>query len=263
MDNQTQEKIIKKISKHYFYFETPLYDSIEIENLEESILKGDVDAYSSKNGIDTTYEIHARSVNGSYESSFDNFYKVTLTCKRKGNDILRFFIYVDDGVVFKLGQLPSLVDIQFAEIGKKYDKFLSKEALKEFKRAIGLVTHGVGIGSFVYLRRIIENLIYETFDKHEKEIGITKEEFSKKRMEDKVNILKKYLPSQLVAMKSIYSILSKGIHELDERICLKYFPALKLSIELILEQKIEAEIKEKRDQDVKRQIENISKEISK
>lgn len=261
MDNQTKEKT-KKISKHEFYFETPLYDSIKIGNIEGGILKGDVDAYSSKNGIDTTYEIETRKVNGSYESSFDNFYKVTLTCKRKGNDILRFFIYLNDEVVVKIGQLPSLVDIQFAEIGKKYDKFLSKEALKEFKRAIGLVTHGVGVGSFVYLRRIFENLIYETFDKNVKEIGITKNEFSTKRMEDKVDVLKKYLPSQLVAMKSIYSILSKGIHELDEQMCLKYFPALKLSIELILEQKIEEEIKQKRDQDVKKQIENISKEIS-
>lgn len=263
MDNQTQEKIIIKISKHDFYFETPLYDKIEIKNLEENVFKGDVDAYSSKNGIDTTYKIYSDTVNGQHESDFDNFYKVILICKRKGNDILRFFIYLDDEVVVKLGQFPSLVDIQFAEIGKKYDKYLSKEALKEFKRAIGLVTHGVGVGSFVYLRRIFENLIYETFDRNDKEIGITKEEFSKKRMEDKVDILKKYLPSQLVEMKSIYSILSKGIHELDEQICLRYFPALKLSIELILEQKIEAEIKEKRDQEVKKQIENISKEIGK
>ena len=164
MDNQTKEKIIQKVSTHDFYFETPLYDNVEIENLEENILEGDVDAYSSKNGIDTTYEIHSRQVNGSYESSFNNFYKVTLTCKRKGNDILRFFIHMDNSIVVKLGQFPSLVDIQFAEIGKKYDKFLSKETLKEFKRAIGLVTHGVGIGSFVYLRRIFENLIYETFN---------------------------------------------------------------------------------------------------
>ena len=105
-------------------------------------------------------------------------------------------------------------------------------------------------------------MIYEAFYEHEKETGITKEEFSKKRMEDKVDILKKYLPSQLVAMKSIYSILSKGIHELNEQICLRYFPALKLSIELVLEQKIDMEVKEKRDQDVKKQIESISKEIS-
>ena len=31
---------------------------------------------------------------------------------------LRFFVYENDEIVVKLGQLPSLADIQFAEIGK-------------------------------------------------------------------------------------------------------------------------------------------------
>ena len=261
MDNQTQEETIKMISKHEFYFETPLYDVIENNNIERNILSGDVDAYSSKNGIDTTYEIDARKVNGSYESMFNGFYKITLICKRKKDDILRFFIYRNTKITVKIGQWPSLVDIQFAEIGKKYNGLLSREDLKEFKRAIGLVTHGVGVGSFVYLRRIFENLIYETFSEHEKNVDITKKEFFKKRMEDKVDVLRDYLPSQLVAMKKIYSILSKGIHELSEQECLQYFPALKLSIELILEQKIEMEIKRKRDDEVKEQIQNINAEI--
>ena len=49
--------MIKKIiSKHDFYFETPLYDEIkysELENISE-LLKGDVDAYSVKNKSETT-----------------------------------------------------------------------------------------------------------------------------------------------------------------------------------------------------------------
>ena len=39
---------------------------------------------------------------------------------------------------------------------KQYDKELRKPDLKEFTRAIGLAANGVGIGSFVYLRRIFE-----------------------------------------------------------------------------------------------------------
>ncbi|MBU2577534.1 hypothetical protein KKA69_01750, partial [Patescibacteria group bacterium] len=92
-------------------------------------------------------------------------------------------------------------------------------------------------------------------------ISITKEEFLKKRMEEKIEALKKYLPSQLVSMRGIYSILSKGLHELTEEQCLKYFPALKLSIELILEQKIDMKAKQKKDQEAKKQIESIKKEI--
>jgi hypothetical protein len=262
MEDEIKEEI-EKISKHDFYFETPLYDLIHLSNLEENILTGDVDAYSAANGFDTTYQIHGARIEDSSFEDFYDFYKIILTCKRKGNDKLMFFAYKSKEFIVKLGQIPSLADIQFADIGKKYDKFLSREDLKEFKRAIGLAANGVGVGSFVYLRRIFENLIYETFNENKDKIGIPELDFSKKRMEEKIDALKNYLPSQLIAMKSVYSILSKGIHELDENICLRYFSALKLSIELILEQKIEMEIKQKRDEEIKKQIQSISEEVTK
>ena len=42
---------------------------------------------------------------------------------------------------------------------KKYAKVLCKDKYREFSKSIGLVDHGVGIVSFVYLRRIFEDLI--------------------------------------------------------------------------------------------------------
>lgn len=262
MNDENTVKEEKKISKHEFYFETPLYESIKIENLSENILNDDVDAYSAKNKSETTYEISSARMTDIIYSKFYHYYKIALTCKRKGNDILRFFIYTDDNIIIKLGQEPSLADIQFAEIGKKYDKYLPQDEIKEFKKAIGLAAHGVGAGSFVYLRRVFENLIYETFNKHKSDIEISKEDFLTKRMVEKVDVLNKYLPSQLIEMKSIYSILSKGVHELSEQDCLKYFPALKLSIELILDQKIKIEEESKRDKAAKKQIEDINKNIN-
>ena len=44
------------------------------------------------------------------------------------------------------------------------------------------------------------------------------------------------LPKVLVQNRAIYGILSKGIHELDEQTCLKYFPAIRDAIILILEE---------------------------
>ena len=81
-------------------------------------------------------------------------------------------------------------------------------------------------------------------------------------MEDKVETLKKFLPSQLVEMKSIYSILGKGVHELSEEECLKYFAPLKLSIELILDQKIENKEKLERDALVKKQLQDIHQQLA-
>lgn len=252
----------RKISRYLFYFETPLYELIKIESFSENILEGDVNAYNSQSGYETTFTIKAERI-GERWSDYYDFYRVTLTCKRNEKDKLRFFIYHDMEKVVKLGQYPSMADIQFTEIGKKYDKFLSREDLREFKKAIGLAANGVGIGSFVYLRRIFENLIWETFEKNKKDLGISKEVFQKKTMGEKVQMLQTKLPSQLVEMKSVYKILSKGVHELSEQECLAYFPALKLSIELILEQKIEMDTKRQRDEAVKKQIASIAKEISK
>ena len=62
-------------------------------------------------------------------------------------------------------------------------------------------------------------------------------------------------------MKSVYKVLSKGVHELSEQDCLRYFPAIKLSIELILEQKIEEEKEQKRDAEVKQELETINREL--
>jgi len=261
MAEENEPKEQEAMTRHEFYFETPLYEVVE-SKLVEDIHDGDVDAYSARNGIETTYKIYSRSVNGQYESGFENFYKITLTCKRKNNDVLRFFVYDNDEIIVKLGQLPSLADIQYAELGKKYDKVLPEEDLKNLKKAIGLVAHGAGAGSFVYLRRIFENLIQDTYIKNADAIGLAEAQFKTKRMEDKVETLKNFLPSQLLEMKSIYGILSKGVHELSEEECLKYFAPLKLCIELILDQKIENSKKKERDASVKKQLQNIHQEIS-
>lgn len=57
------------------------------------------------------------------------------------------------------------------------------------------------------------------------------------------------LPDFLVSNIKIYSILSKGIHELDEEECKKSFPILRQAIEMILDQQIE-----EKEQEVKRKI---------
>lgn len=261
----TEENIkeeTKVISKHEFYFETPLYDILGSTQLEHDIHEGDVDAYSAENGIDTTYKIYSQKVNAQYESGFNNFYKITLTCRRKNNDVLRFFVYDDGKAIAKMGQWPSIADLQYSEIGKKYDRVLSKQDLHDLKKAIGLMAHGAGAGSLVYLRRIFENIIWSTYEKNKTTLGVTDEEFRKKRMDDKVDFLKTFLPSQLVKMKGVYGILSKGVHELSEDECLAFFPALKLSIILILDQKIEEDAKSKKDAEIIKAIADIEKQVN-
>lgn len=252
----------EKISKHKFFFELPLYTPVNISDLEEEFdyfFHGDVDAYNPS-GFDTTYNISRWSL-GSARSSYNGYHGVVLSCKRKANT-LEFFLYKTEETVTKVGQFLSLADLQYAEIGKKYDKVLSEQDLHDLKKAIGLMAHGAGAGSLVYLRRIFENIIWNTYKAHKSSLGIEDNAFKQKRMDEKVDFLKSFLPSQLVEMKSVYGILSKGVHELSEKECLAYFPALKLSIILILDQKIKEEVERKKDADTKQAIADINKQIN-
>lgn len=257
---------MQKISLHEFYFESPLYKKIYMSELDfsrDELTSWEVDWYSAMNEIDTTYKIHTKHMyNGTYrEEDREWFYAIKLCCKRKSNDILHFIIYENDDEIIKIWQYISLADIQFSEIGKKYDKILEEDYLKDFKKAIWLAAHWTWAWSLVYLRRIFENLIFNTFNENIEILEIKIEDFNKLRMSEKVNVLQDYLPTQLVEMKIIYWILSKGVHELSEEECLKYFNPLKLSIELILDQRIEIEQKKNKDQKIKDELAKITQEI--
>ncbi|GFD75677.1 hypothetical protein KUL113_50970 [Tenacibaculum sp. KUL113] len=71
------------------------------------------------------------------------------------------------------------------------------------------------------------------------------ETYKRARMNEKIEMLSAELPEFIVENKSMYSILSKGIHELSENECLKAFPIVKVGIEIILDEKIEKLNKEK------------------
>ena len=71
----------------------------------------------------------------------------------------------------------------------------------ELHRAIRLAAHGVGIGSFVYLRRILERLIYQRFKALQATTGWSDDEFRHRRMDEKIYLLKEHLSEFLVQTK--------------------------------------------------------------
>jgi len=148
-----------------------------------------------------------------------------------------FYFRIYKNTITKTGQRPSMADIFTVET-QKYRKVLSQQSYSEFNRAVGLSAHGIGIGSFVYLRRIFENLIEDAHKIAQNSDDWLEEQYQKSRMDNKIALLKGFLPPFLVDNKSLYSILSKGIHQLNEQDCLDAFPVVKLGIELILDEKI-------------------------
>jgi hypothetical protein len=167
------------------------------------------------------------------------YFQVKFGCSRNSDHTIIFVFSLIEDKLTKIGQFPSIADLSAADT-KKYTKALSKEKHKEFSKSIGLFAHGVGIGSFVYLRRIFEDLIEEAHTQAKASPLWDEDNYQKQNsVVNKIVLLKDFLPNFLVKNKTMYGILSKGIHELSEEECLEYFPIMKLGIELILDEKLE------------------------
>ena len=240
-----------------FIFEAPLFSRVADEDADAILAelinssKFKVDGFNAQKGVESTYTISENlncryNIGISYATSFRHSlfeytepWYVTLKCGRYEDKIdIMLVVDAEKHTIMKVGQYPTIADMHKAQI-KQYKTVLSNEEMKEFARAIGLAASGVGIGAFVYLRRIFENQIKEAFKKSLKEGIVEEKEFASKRMDEKIGMLKNYLPNTLVEIRQIYGILSKGIHFLTEDECLLHFEILKNGIEMILDDKLE------------------------
>lgn len=163
------------------------------------------------------------------------FQSFSIECVRDKSHSVYYWFLINNMTIEKVGQHPSLATVSNDEVAQ-YRKGMDKEDGQEFHKAIGLAAHGVGVGSFVYLRRVFERLIYRRFEEFKAAEGWRDEDFYSRRMNEKVEFLKGHLPPFLVENAKIYSILSIGVHELDEKACLGYFDVMKHSIIIILDE---------------------------
>ena len=190
----------------------------------------------------------------------NHLFKFAFNCSRNESHRLIFYFRLHNRNFMKIGQYPTIADLSTIEV-QKYRKVLGEELYKEFTRAIGLVSHGVGIGAFVYLRRIFEHLIEEAHQKNATTKGWDEDAYKKSRMDDKIELLKASLPDFLVRNRKLYSILSKGIHELDESICLSAFPVTRAGIEMILDERLREIEKEQKTQAVAKDIGELHEKL--
>lgn len=162
-------------------------------------------------------------------------------------------------IIKKIGQYPSLADMQFYHLAK-YKKIL-KGQYTELTKAIGLNASGIGVGAFVYLRRIFET-ICETMHKECKQNSDWNEtEYITKRFNEKIQYLEEFgktlLPTELNQIRNkLYGVISKGVHEYSEEECLATFPYALYAIELILDKKLQDIERTKKIQDMTKIISN-------
>jgi hypothetical protein len=251
--------------------ETPLYQRLAVGPHGDRVLKAlrydslQLDLHC----VDCKRECVFVSSRGSYGNATPSsllsaaikpaFFEVELKCQRCRRQYVYYFD-LDGGSLQKVGQSPSLEDIAGADI-EKYRKQLKGGAFAELRRAGGLISHGIGIGAFVYLRRIFERLITEHYKAHCEKKGPV-EGFDAMRMDDKIAALSDVLPESLVKHRKAYSILSKGLHELEEDECKAFYPPLRAAIIKMLED--DWVIRQRRDADeaLEREMQRISETLA-
>lgn len=261
---------MKNLIPETFFFDLPIYTPIKIteENFIEfrNLLefKAKLDGYNPFIKEQTTFEANGGMTN-SFEvyAKYGGVNKLSIRCLRT-NAIFTFYIHYDSAnkTFMKVGQYPSIADFHISQI-KQYNRILSIEKLKEFTRAIGLAANGVGIGSFVYLRRIFEELIEEAHSIAKDKEGWDEDIYSQKRIVEKIELLKSHLPSFLYENRTLYGILSVGIHSLKEEDCLAYFDAVKVGIELILDEKLDELKKKQKIDEGKRKLAELTSKLGK
>lgn len=251
--------------RQVLFLETPLYEAFAIP----STVAGKNDMLGLRYGTVQfdAYCVHCKrhspfkTAPRTYRSSDPDMaikggsFEHVIECQRDPVHKYVFYFRLSAMRLTKVGQFPSIADIASADI-EKYRPLL-KKYFAELSKATGLASHGVGIGAFVYLRRIFERLIQQ----HHDELSAPIEDFGGMRMDEKIGALKSVLPPALVRNKATYGILSKGLHELDEETCKAYFPVVRAAIIQILEQDFQAREKRLAEENLEAQIAKIAGEL--
>jgi hypothetical protein len=145
-------------------------------------------------------------------------------------------VYGCEILLIKIGQYPSLQEFAIIDF-KGFNKALDALKIKnDYRNAIRNHIDGDNIAAYVYLRRIVENIIMDSYRDNKKKLNIGDNEFEKLRTKEKISTLKDYLPKFLYNNKEIYSVVSAGIHTLTEQQCEKYYDTIKDAIDIILHQ---------------------------
>lgn len=233
-------QIPKIPSAKEFCLNTPLFEEFPYDDngfYSLEYFEGTLDFHCPGCGQHSVFKIRKNKYNN-IPYYLNYVFSLSFHCSRDESHQALFIFRAHDGVLQKIGQYPSLADLVLPDL-KKYLPILGKKQHRELSRAIGLTTHGVGVGAFVYLRRIFESLIDRAHQRAKNNSNWNEDSFNKSRMVEKISILKDHLPKFLVDNRSLYGILSVGVHELSEEECLNAFPAVHLAIELILDDLLE------------------------
>jgi hypothetical protein len=252
-----------------FCISVPLYAPVQLHNTHKSGVYKLITNSASIDCFCVNCDQHSVFITGKNDIGIADYnfdlsprvFSRDFVCTRVHSHSAIFHFRIHEERIEKIGQSPSLAELSDADI-RKYKKVLEQSQFRELSKAVGLASHGVGIGSFVYLRRIFEGLISEAAEIAKNLPGWDADAFAKSRMEEKILLLKPHLPEFLVEQRKVYGILSAGIHSLSEELCLEAFPVVRLGIEMMLEQKLAAKVQQEKMKEAASRLEQIQRKIT-
>lgn len=217
----------------YSKIELSVDEKIEISNIT-SLLSG-LDLYCSNCRANKTFIYKEKSTNrlmGYFQRTpnsnayYDDIISITYLCPSCFKKIYVEFLFIDNSMM-KIAQYPSLSDVSRDELKQfQKSKIIDPEYFKEIQKANVCAGEGYFVAAFTYMRRVFENLIKNIFKDNQTEIGLDYAEFVKKRTDDKIKIIKDYLPIDDDIYNPLFSLLSEGIHSLTEEECADSFKLL-------------------------------------
>lgn len=180
---------------------------------------------------------------------FSNIKSIVYKCPSCNKRIYVEFLFFDN-YMMKLAQYPALCEVSRDELKKfQKNKLIDKDYFKEIQKADVCACDGYFVAAFTYMRRVFENLIKNIFNHNQQNIGIPYEEYVKKRTDEKIVIIKDYLPIDDDVYMPLFSLLSEGIHSLTEEECAENYKLLKsVLLELLVTFKAKREQEERRKQ---------------
>lgn len=145
---------------------------------------------------------------------------------------------------FKIGQWPALEE----RLPNELKKNLDRNSLNLYHRALTCRNQNLGLGSLVYLRRVIEDKINSILDliaDEAKQVGFEPEQVSKLTevkekglFKDKIDLASAILPPSLRPgghnpIDALHDLASGGIHRMTEVECVEVFDRVRFVFEYL------------------------------
>jgi hypothetical protein len=137
----------------------------------------------------------------------------------------------------KAGIHPPKTTLDLAGLDAAVTGELDAALREDLGRAVSLRAHGVGAGSFVYLRRVLAGLLEQAHRRAAAAPGWNESRYQKTGGAERVRLLAAELPPRVAETAPLFAILDRGADQLTEAECHAHFDLLFQAITILLRER--------------------------